>query len=156
MNAGPLLKRIAAALRKAGLEAVLVGNAGAALHGAPVTTLDFDFMIRVTPANITKLKRFAVLLQAVVLRPYYPASRMYRVMNDDHGIQVDFLATMHGIRSWNRLRSRACTMDLGGEAILVANLADIITSKRAAGRPSDKAVLPVLEETLRAQEDPKA
>ena len=38
-------------------------------------------------------------------------------------------------------------------AILVASLRDIIKSKRAAGRPQDLAVLPVLERTLNAKEE---
>ncbi len=62
VNARPVLERIAEALAEVGLEAVLVGNAGAALHGAPVTTLDFDFMFRETPLNRTKLKRFAIVI----------------------------------------------------------------------------------------------
>ena len=36
----------------------------------------------------------------------------------------------------------------GGTRILVAGLADIIKSKKAAGRPRDLAVLPVLEKVL--------
>jgi len=41
MDAEPLLKKIARALLKARLEAIMVGNAAAALQGAaPVTTLD--------------------------------------------------------------------------------------------------------------------
>jgi hypothetical protein len=31
--------------------------AAAALQGAPVTTVDFDFFFRKTPANLKKLKR---------------------------------------------------------------------------------------------------
>jgi hypothetical protein len=54
MDARPLLERVARALSVARLEAVLVGNAGAALQGAPVTTVDFDFMFRKTAANVRR------------------------------------------------------------------------------------------------------
>jgi hypothetical protein len=39
-------------------------------------------------------------------------------------------------------------VDLGGYELLVASLADIIQSKRAAGRPQDRAVLEILEKAL--------
>jgi hypothetical protein len=148
VNAEPLLARIALALDGAGLEAVLIGNAAAALQGAPVTTLDFDFMFRSTPANLRKLKSFARALDAVILRPYYPASDLFRVVSDDLGLQVDFLATIHGVRSFESLRSRAVVVRLGDSSVLVAALADIVKSKRAAGRPKDRAVLGILEATL--------
>lgn len=154
MNASPLLHSVTAALAEAGLEAVLIGNAAAALQGAPVTTVDFDFMFRATPRNLAKLKLFAQRLEAVVLRPYYPVSSLYRVMNDDRGLQADFMAAIHGVRSFNSLRSRASRIELGGRDLLVAHLADIIASKRAAGRARDKAVLDVLEKTLREASGP--
>lgn len=64
MNATPLLSRLLAACADAGLETILVGNAAAALHGAPVTTLDFDFLFRDTPANLKKMKSVAKSLGA--------------------------------------------------------------------------------------------
>lgn len=149
MNAGPLLNAVVAALAEVRLEAILIGNAAAAIQGAPVTTVDFDFMFRATPVNLAKLKRFARRLEAVILRPYYPASALYRVMNDDRGLQADFMPTIHGVKSFNSLRSRAEELDLGGHRLWVAHLADIVASKRAAGRPRDKAVLDILETTLR-------
>ncbi len=149
MDARPLLDSIVAALAEVRLEAILIGNAAAAIQGAPVTTVDFDFMFRATPVNLAKLRKFAGRLDAVILRPYYPMSALYRVMNDDRGLQADFMPAIHGVKSFNSLRSRAEKMKLSGRALWVANLVDIIASKRAAARPRDKAVLEILEKTLR-------
>ena len=148
MNAAPLLNSVVAALAEARLEAILIGNAAAAIHGAPVTTLDFDFMFRATRTNLGKLKRFARQLDAVILRPYYPVSKLYRVVNEERGLQVDFMAAIHGIKSFNSLRSRAQSMEFARQRLWVADLADIIVSKRATGRPRDRAVLEILERTL--------
>jgi hypothetical protein len=139
MNAAPLLHSVAKTLAEVRLEAVLIGNAAAALQGAPVTTVDFDFMFRLTPANLAKLKKFALTLEAVILRPYYPVSSLYRVMNDDRGLQADFMKAIHGVTSFNALRARATRMELGDSALWVADLSDIIASKRAVGssRPRD-------------------
>ena len=133
MDVGPLLGEIGRRLHDVGLEAVLIGNAAAALQGAPVTTMDFDFLFRKTPRNMTKLKALAQRLRATILRPYYPASDLYRVVRDDDGLQLDFMATIHGLRSYAGERDRATSIDVGGWAIRVAALADIIKSKRAAG-----------------------
>jgi hypothetical protein len=145
MDAAPLLVEIGRRLREAGLEAVLIGNAAAALQGAPVTTMDFDFFFRKTPRNMAKLKAFAKALRATVLRPYYPVSDLYRVVRDDDGLQVDFMATAHGLRSFEGVRARSTVVAIEDVLIAVASLADIIKSKRAAGRPRDRAVLEILE-----------
>jgi hypothetical protein len=152
MNAEPLLNTIAKAFAEHRLEAIMIGNAAAALHGAPVTTLDIDFMFRKTPANLKKLKAIAQGLRAVILRPYYPVSDLFRVVNDDRGLQLDFMSRPHGIRSFEGLRSRATTVEFGEHELKVACLADIIKSKRATGRKRDLAVLPILENTLDEQE----
>jgi hypothetical protein len=51
MDAAPILSQIAELLARHGLEVVMIGNAAAALQGAPVTTIDIDFLFRKTPAN---------------------------------------------------------------------------------------------------------
>ena len=150
MNATPLLSSLLAALSEAKLEAVLIGNAAAAMHGAPVTTIDFDFMFSDTPTNLRKLKAAARTLLAVVMRPYYPVSKLYRVVNDDSGLQADFMPVIHGVRSFEGLKSRAESRMVGGQQVLVASLDDIIKSKKAAGSDRDQAVIPILEQTRRA------
>lgn len=149
MDARPILEQIVRGLSECRLDAVLVGNAAAALQGAPVTTLDFDFMYRESRTNVTKIKGFARWMDAVVFKPYYPASHLYRVVNEDRGIQVDFMPRIDGVRSYRGLRSRAAALDFSGYTLLVASLADVIASKKAAGRSRDRAVLGILMETLR-------
>lgn len=152
MNAEPLLAQVAQLLHKRRLTAVLIGNAAAALQGSPVTTMDLDFMFRKTPGNLAKLKRLADDLEAVVLRPYYPASGLFRMVRDRDGLQLDFMSRLDGIRSFESLRARALRVEFRGAALLVADLRDIIRSKEASDRPQDRAVLPVLRRTLDEQE----
>jgi predicted nucleotidyltransferase len=148
VDARPTLGEIGRHLQEIGLEAVLIGNAAAALQGAPVTTVDFDFLFRRTPRNVTKLKRLTKRLRATLLRPYYPASDLFRIVRDDDGLQVDFMGTIHGIRSFEGVRDRASIVEIDSIPLLVASLADVIRSKRAAGRPRDRAVLEILERSL--------
>jgi len=82
MNAEPLLNKIAKVFHKVRLDAVMIGNAAAALHGAPVTTLDIDFMFRKTPANLKKLKKIADEFDGYILKPYYPVSSLFRIINE--------------------------------------------------------------------------
>jgi len=148
MDARPWLVEVGRRLRQLNLEAVLIGNAAAALQGAPVTTVDFDFLFRKTPRNVRKLKALARALDATILRPYYPASDLYRIVRERDGLQLDFMVTIHGVRSFEGLRARALTIEIDGVSMLVASLADIVRSKKAARRPRDRAVLEILEKSL--------
>jgi len=150
MDATPYLVEIGRLLHDVGLEAVLIGNAAAALEGAPVTTIDFDFMFRKTARNLEKLKALARKLDATILRPFYPASDLYRVVRDD-GLQLEFMAAVHGIRSFEGLQDRATDLEIEDTVIRVASLPDIIKSKKAARRPRDLAVIDVLEKALEAR-----
>ncbi|PWT98330.1 MAG: hypothetical protein C5B51_29550 [Terriglobia bacterium] len=148
MDAAPILARIARLFAAHGLEAVVVGNAAAALQGAPVTTVDIDFFFRRTPANLRKLTAIARDLDAVLLKPHYPASRMIRISRDEDGLQLDFMSEIDGIRSFEGIRRRSREVSFAGTVLRIASLPDIIKSKKAAGRPRDVAVLPILEKTL--------
>ena len=135
-------------MERRGLEAVLIGNAGAAMHGAPVTTIDIDFLYRRTPKNLEKLKQIAKDLGATLYAPFYPASTILRMMNDDETLQVDFMDQVSGVRSFEGLRKRSHRVKIGEANLFVADLADIIKMKQSANRPKDKAVLEILDKTL--------
>jgi hypothetical protein len=147
MNAAPILATIAKTFQDCRLEVILVGNAAAALQGAPVTTLDFDFMFRNTALNLKKLKKVAAILEMSFSQPYYPSSDFYRLLQKQSGLQLDFMSQLHGVKSFESLRSRATEVYFGVAAIRVADLKDIIRSKRALGRPKDLAVIEILEKT---------
>lgn len=151
MTAAPILRQIVKLLTRHRLDAVLIGNAAAALQGSPVTTQDFDFMFRNTPGNLRKLRRLADDLDAVVFLPYYPASGLYRIARDRDGLQLDFMAKVDGVRSFEGLKARAGVARFGRYELRVASLSDIIKSKQAANRPQDRAVLPILRRTVREQ-----
>jgi len=125
-----------------------VGNAAAAVQGAPITTVDIDFLFRKTPANIKKLKAITRELDAVMLRPFYPVSDLFRIQRDIDLLQLDFMTRMDGISSMEGLRKRATRVQFGSASLLVGSLPDIIKSKKAAGRPQDLAALHILEEAL--------
>jgi hypothetical protein len=63
------------------------------------------------------------------------------------------MTAIDGIRSFEGLRKRARAVRFGASTLYIAALADIIKSKKAAGRPRDLAVLGILETTLAETED---
>ena len=148
VNALPILAAVARSLKKVNLDAVLIGNAAAALHGAPVTTIDLDFFLRKSPGNTRKLKALAIELEAIILRPYYPVSGLNRLSRQTDNLQLDFMTAIDGVNSFEGVRARSSEMSVGGEPLRVAALADIVASKKAANRLSDLAVLGILEKTL--------
>lgn len=131
------------------LEAILVGNAGAALHGAPVATVDVDFLIRNTPLNFKKINAIAKELGLSVSQPFKPSSDVIRLYGG--AAEVDLMLSFPR-KSFNNIRSRSENIEISGREIRVAGLKDIIDSKKAANRAKDKAALPVLEEALKIQQ----
>jgi hypothetical protein len=67
--------------------------------------------------------------------------------------KVWMLGEMSGIGGNDRVIDRAVIMEISGRVIHVLAIADLIETKRAAGRAKDLAVLPILEELKRLQEE---
>jgi len=118
------------ALNASGVEAIIVGNAGAALQGAPVTTQDVDLLVRDTPLNREKLETLSRALGAARPAAISELTTAVRITGAAFPIDILFDSMSGGLQS----------------------LDDIIRSKEAAGRPKDTAVLPILRDTLRVQQ----
>lgn len=148
MDATKYLLLVVDGLKQVNLEAILIGNAAAAMQGAPITTIDLDFYYRDTKTSDAKLRKLADNFGAQLTQPFPALSSLYRIKLPEHGLHIDFLAVMSGVRSLASLRSRSIRVSIEGRELLVACLEDVIRSKKLAGRPKDLAVMHVLEEAL--------
>lgn len=152
------VERILVALAEADCEFIIVGGISAVLQGASIVTQDLDVCYRRHPDNLT---RIAAALQPFQLRlrglpegiPNLFDRRTlefgtnYTLVLQD-GEEFDLLGEMSAIGGYEAIVGRAVEMPVAGHQMKVLALEDLIRTKRAAGRPKDLAVLPVLEATL--------
>jgi hypothetical protein len=130
------------------LEAVIIGNSASMLNGAPVTTQDIDLLIRDTRLNRRKLARFAEEIGGAPPRPVSELSRVEWIEGElAVPVEIHFDRISGGL-TFSSIRSRAHFVSVGDEKLRVAALSDIIRSKKAANRPKDRAVLPILRDTM--------
>lgn len=124
------------------------------LQGSAYVTKDVDFYYSRSSENIKRL--------AVALQPYHPRLRgapsglpfQFDARTIAHGLNftlttdlgdLDFLGEVTGLGPYKETRATADTQMIEGLPIAVLSLADLIKSKRAAGRSKDLYVLPELE-----------
>jgi len=139
---------LARALRVVRLEAIVIGNLASMLNGAPVTTQDIELLIRDTGTNRRKLARFANEIGGSSPTPVSESSKVEWIEGGlAVPVEIHFDRIAGGL-TFSSLRSRAQIINVGDEKLRVAALADVIRSKQAARRPKDRAVLPILRDTL--------
>jgi hypothetical protein len=147
-----VLLELMKAVRSVGLDAIVIGNAAAALHGVPVTTQDIDIFVRDTPRNAEKIKQLVRTLgdQVRAHRPFEPASKMIRIEGLPVDIDIAFELSSH--KTFESVKSRSQIITIEGTEVRIMHLRDVIEAKRAAGRPKDLAILPILEQALEVQD----
>ena len=134
---------------------VIVGNVAAILNDAPMLTRDVDVFVGDTPRVRKKMATLAKALDGAAPQPILerPGARGRPGVHDGVRITtsvvpVDVLFRIAGDMSLDDIRARAKTFDFAGEKLIVASLEDVIRSKEAADRSKDRAVLPLLRDTL--------
>ena len=148
-------------LRKHDVDFVILGATAAIAQGAPIGTIDLDLGYRRTRDNIKRM--------VAALKPFHPRLRgvdksihfrfsveaIRRGCNftfvTDAG-DLDILGHITGLGDYDAMTANALKLRMFRCSVLVMDLEDVIRSKRAAGRAKDKAVLPVLEQTLKMRE----
>jgi hypothetical protein len=110
-------------------------------QGAPITTIDYDFWVRLPERQYVRI--FAIVRQqgGVILR------RTFYELSD--GTQVNAVFQPDGLESFEKEYKQCPVATLAGQRVRVLPLSRVIASKRASGRDKDLAVLPILERTLR-------
>jgi len=144
---------------------IVIGGVGAALQGAPVTTLDLDLVHSREAENVKRLLRALRALEAFYreqperrLRPSAAdlAGPGHHLLMTRAG-PLDLLGVVVGGRSYEDLVARAFPIPLApGKSVRVLDLPTLIRLKEELGREKDLAVLPILRRTLQEQGRAKA
>jgi hypothetical protein len=136
-------EEIARAFQEAGVEYLFIGKSGAILLGYPGTTQDVDIFPQRSPENgqriVSALRRIGFDI-GKDLEPEIIAGKDF-VQIKTGPFDVDLVFAPDGIASFAEARARGVTEGI----FRVANLRDIIASKRASGRQKDQIELPLLE-----------
>ena len=143
---------------------IVIGGVGAALQGAPVTTLDLDLVHSRATENVKRLLAALRALEAVYREQ--PERRLTPSAADLAGPghhllmtragPLDLLGAVVGGRSYEKLIGRALPIELAPDkSIRVLDLPTLIRLKEELGREKDLAMLPVLRRTLQEQERAK-
>jgi len=144
---------------------IVIGGVGAALQGAPVTTLDLDLVHSREAENVKRLLRALRTLEA--FNREQPGKRLTPSAADLAGPGHHLLMTRAGPldllgavvvgRSYEELIGRAFPIQLApGKSVRVLDLPMLIRLKEELGREKDLAMLPVLRRTLQERERTKA
>lgn len=135
---------------------LVVGGVAAQLEGAPIVTFDLEILYDKAPENLSRL---LAALRELKARYRDPAGRhiepdtaklaTFRVnlLLTDLGA-LDVLSAIGKGLTYQDLVGRTLSYELGEVRVRVLDLAAVIETKEQANRDKDRAVLPVLRQTL--------
>ena len=142
-----------------GVQYIVVGAVAAVVAGAPILTKDVDLLIDLSEDNLIRVLAACTDLEATYkdpagrrLVPDLAKLRSFRLhlLRTRLG-EVDLMREIGDGWTYAELLPRSQELDLGSARARVLDLDAVIESKRFANREKDRAVLPVLLETLRLQ-----
>ncbi len=132
---------------------LVIGAYAVGIHGRPRATNDLDVWIEATPENAVRvldaLRRFGAPLGDLTVSDLDHVGTGFKMGVPPR--RIDILTQIEGItfaKAWpNRIDAEF------GDSVRcpVIGLSDILTNKRAAGRPQDLADVAVLERIFRAR-----
>lgn len=142
-----LLKDVFASLQRHKIRYLVIGGIAAVLHGVPRATFDLNILIEATPANAKNLLEAflaARLGTAALITPEELLLQEITIFKDR--VRIDVQTSTPGLKfeeAWERRE----TMEYQKQKFYVVSRQDLISSKRAAGRPVDLEDVRLLELT---------
>ena len=140
-------------LSRHGVRYVVIGGLGARLHGSPSVTNDTDVCCQRAPATLERLAAALRRLHAALrgadgdvpfqLDAKTLAAGDHFTLSTDAG-NLDILGTPAGVDGFDALEREAKVFTIDGLTVAVASIDDLISMKRAAGRPKDLIEVEVL------------
>ena len=141
---GPLLRHLA----EASVDFLVIGGVAVAAQGYGRATKDLDLVYATNAANLERLGDVLVALGARLRGveedvPFVPDARTLKrtaMLTLDTPLgSIDLLVDPAGADRYEAMRERALVVDLGDVEFRVASVEDLLSMKRAAGRPQDIA-----------------
>ena len=136
-------EEIARAFQQYKVEYLFIGKSGAILLGYPGTTQDVDIFPARSPENgwriVAALRQLGFEIGSELEREIVAGKDFVQIKTGP--FDVDLVFAPDGIESFAEAKARGLTEGI----FRVANLRDIIASKRATGRKKDQIELPLLE-----------
>lgn len=135
--------RLLRALLRRKVRFMMVGLSAAALQGAPVVTQDVDLWFEdLSDARISDALR-------EIGAAYVPPFDLNPPMLAGAGAELfDIVLRMDGLKHFAEEAKNCIQFPVGRYRLKVLKLERILASKRAANRPKDRLVIPVLEDAL--------
>ncbi|MBI4668185.1 MAG: hypothetical protein HY747_03195 [Elusimicrobia bacterium] len=136
-------EKLAGVFKKHGINYLFIGKTGAILYGFPDTTQDIDLFPQKDRGNgkkiVAALKELDFETDTALEKAIIAGKDFIQIRGGP--FDLDLIFAPDGIESYQEAKSRSHI--LGGK-YPVAHLADIIRSKKSAGRKRDKETLPRL------------
>ena len=147
-------------LRESGADFVIVGGLAGVLNGAPIHTLDLDIVHSRDAANVARLLPVLESLDAVFrIQPERRIKPNASYLSGTGHLNfitrfgpLDVLGAIGRGLTYIDLLPHPVEQDIGdGIRVRVLNLETLISLKEDLGREKDRAILPLLRQTLEEQ-----
>jgi hypothetical protein len=139
------------ALSAAGADFIVIGAFALAAHGNPRSTGDIDLWVRPTRENAERVMRalhaFGAPLLGLSVEDLVDEQTVFQI--GVAPVRIDILTGIDGV-AFDAAWARRVPVELGEVRVSVLSLEDLVTNKRAAGRPKDLADLSWIEAKRRA------